>query len=100
GVQTCALPIFTAEDVFEYMENPVRFAAAKCQVSESHYRAWLKHYHNPCCQVADEKGEACGKRVLRVDVPAQFQPGVSDRNTNQCRRCLSDVAIENVLQFR
>lgn len=89
-----------AEDVFEYMENPVRFAAAKCQVSESHYRAWLKHYQNPCCQVLDEKGETCGKRVLRVDVPAQFQPGVSDRNTNQCRRCLSDVAIENVLQFR
>lgn len=90
----------TAEDVFEYMENPVRFAAAKCQVSESHYRAWLKHYQNPCCQVADEKGEPCGKRVLRVDIPTQFQPGVSDRNTNQCRRCLSDVAIENVLQFR
>src|SRR5699024_6211952 len=90
----------TAEDVFEYMENPVRFAAAKCQVSESHYRAWLKHYHNPCCQVADEEGEACGKRVLRVDVPAEFQPGVSDRNTNQCRRCLSDVAIGDVLQFR
>lgn len=90
----------TAENVFEYMENPIRFAAAKCQVSESHYRAWLAHYDNPCCQIMNENGEACGKRVLRVDVPAQFQPGISDRNTNQCRRCLSDVAIENVLQFR
>lgn len=89
-----------ADKVFEYMENPTHFAAAKCQVSESHYRAWLKHYQNPRCQVADETGEPCGKKVLRVDVPAQFKPGISDRNTNQCRRCLSDVAIENVLQFR
>lgn len=89
-----------AEDVFDYMENPLRFAAAKCQVSESHYRAWLAHYQNPVCQVPDESGKACGKRVVRVDIPSQFQPGVSDRNQNQCRRCLCDAAIENVLQFR
>lgn len=90
-----------ADQIGEYMNNPLAFAARKCLVTEDHYRAWLRHYENPVCQVdvgADQ--QACGKRVIRVDVPNQFKPGVSDCNSNRCTHCRSDTSIDNVLRFR
>ena len=80
---------------------PPTRAARKCLVTEDHYRAWLAHYENPVCQVpvgADQ--QACGKRVIRVEVPNQFKPGVSDCNANRCPNCRNDSAIDNVLRFR
>ena len=88
-----------AHEISDYMQNPVAFAARKCLVTEDHYRAWLAHYENPVCQVEVGEGRACGKRVIRVDVPNQFKPGVSDRNANRCQYCRSDTAIDNVLKF-
>lgn len=88
-----------ASEITDYMQNPIAFAARKCLVTEEHYRSWLKHYENPVCQV-DINGQTCGKRVIRVDVPNQFKPGVSDCNQNRCQYCRSDRAIENVLRFR
>jgi hypothetical protein len=38
--------------------------------------------------------------VIRVDVPNQFKPGVSDCNSNRCPHCRSDSSIDNVLRFR
>ena len=89
-----------ASEISDYMQNPVAFAARKCLVTEDHYRAWLAHYENPVCQVDVGDGKACGKRVIRVDVPNQFKPGVSDRNQNRCQFCRSAAAIDNVLKFR
>ncbi|MDF1821868.1 MAG: hypothetical protein P1U64_09855 [Alcanivoracaceae bacterium] len=89
-----------ASEISDYMQNPIAFAARKCLVTEDHYRAWLAHYENPVCQVDTGDGKACGKRVIRVDVPNQFKPGVSDRNQNRCQYCRSDTAIDNVLKFR
>lgn len=90
-----------ADQISDYMENPLAFAARKCLVTEDHYRAWLAHYENPVCQVAvGPEARACGKRVIRVDVPNQFKPGVSDCNSNRCPYCRSDAAIDNVLKFR
>jgi hypothetical protein len=88
-----------ASEITNYMQNPTAFAARKCLVTEDHYKAWLKHYENPVCQVAIN-GQPCGKRVIRVDIPNQFKPGVSDCNSNRCPHCRSDKAIENVLKFR
>ncbi len=88
-----------ANEITDYMQNPIAFAARKCLVTEEHYKAWLKHYENPVCQVKIG-GNCCGKRVIRVDVPNQFKPGESDCNTNRCSHCRSDQAIENVLKFR
>ncbi len=90
-----------AGQIADYMNNPQAFAARKCLVTEDHYRAWLAHYENPVCQVSvgpDQK--PCGKRVIRVDVPNQFKPGVSDCNSNRCPHCRSDSSIDNVLRFR
>lgn len=90
-----------ADQIADYMDNPVAFAARKCLVTEDHYRAWLAHYENPVCQVAVGPDQACcGKRVIRVDVPNQFKPGVSDCNSNRCPHCRSDSSIDNVLRFR
>ena len=88
-----------ASEISDYMQNPIAFAARKCLVTEEHYRAWLRHYENPVCQV-EIAGQLCGKRVIRVDTPTQFRPGQSDRNANRCQYCRSDTAIENVLKFR
>lgn len=88
-----------AHEISDYMQNPVAFAARKCLVTEDHYRSWLTHYENPVCQVEVGEGRACGKRVIRVDVPNQFRPGASDRNANRCQYCRADTAIDNVLKF-
>ncbi|MDX1804039.1 MAG: hypothetical protein R3292_08140 [Alcanivorax sp.] len=91
----------SADQVGNYMENPIAFAARKCLVTEDQYRAWLAHYENPVCQVpVGAEGKPCGKRVIRVEVPNQFRPGVSDCNSNRCPNCRSDSAIDNVLRFR
>lgn len=90
-----------ASEVSVYMDNPVAFAARKCLVTEDHYLAWLDHYENPVCQVPiGAEQQPCGKRVIRVEVPNQFKPGVSDCNANRCSHCHSDAAIDNVLRFR
>lgn len=89
-----------ATEISDYMQNPIAFAARKCLVTEEHYRAWLAHYENPVCNVNVAEGQVCGKRVIRVDVPNQFKPGVSDRNQNRCQFCRADTAIDNVLKFR
>ena len=90
-----------ADQIADYMNNPVAFAARKCLVTEDHYRAWLEHYENPVCRVSVGPDQTtCGKRVIRVDVPNQFKPGVSDCNSNRCPHCRSDSSIDNVLRFR
>lgn len=89
-----------AGEISDYMQNPIAFAARKCLVTEEQYRAWLAHYENPVCNVEVGEGQICGKRVIRVDVPNQFKPGVSDRNQNRCQYCRADTAIDNVLKFR
>lgn len=88
-----------ADELSDYLQNPTGFAANKCDVSEDTYAAWLKHYENPVCQVPIN-GETCGKKVMRIDVPRQFQLGVSDCNVNRCIHCQSDKAIENVVKSR
>lgn len=63
-----------------YLENPMGYAASICKVSESDYRGWLAHYNNPvCCEHSAAKGEMCGKKLRRVELPAQFIAGRSDR---------------------
>lgn len=63
-----------------YLENPLAYVANICKVPDSDYRAWLLHYNNPvCCEFSASKGEACGKKLRKVESPAQFVAGKSDR---------------------
>ncbi len=68
------------ESIGIYLENPMAYAAGICKVSEADYRGWLAHYSNPvCCEHSAARGELCGKKLRRVETPAQFVAGRSDR---------------------
>lgn len=68
------------DSIGTYLENPVGYAASVCKVVESDYKAWIAHYNNPaCCEYSAAKGETCGKKLRRVETPAQFVAGRSDR---------------------
>lgn len=84
-------------DLEQYVENPVRYAAAKCLVAEDQYRLWLAHYENPRCNAPLGESKCCDARLIRTDSPTRFVAGQSDR----CARHQgADSAIDNVLRFR
>ena len=66
-------------EIARFMENPAAYAADYCGVSEAQYRAWLHHYHTPVCQEKHEDGGYCGADVKRIESPADFHIGESDR---------------------
>ncbi len=66
------------EEVAEYLQDPTRVAAARCGLSVQRYQQWLDHHEDPCCQ-AQIGDSVCAMPVPRVDVPAQFDVGFSDR---------------------
>jgi hypothetical protein len=68
------------ENIGTYLENPMSYAANICKVDEATYRGWLSHHSNPvCCEYSAAKGEMCGKKLRRVETPAQYIAGRSDR---------------------
>jgi hypothetical protein len=68
------------DSIGTYLENPLGYAANICKVPEKDYRDWIEHYNNPvCCEFSATKGEPCGKKLRRIDVPSQFVAGRSDR---------------------
>lgn len=62
-----------------YLESPTAFVAEKAFVTEEHYLEWLKHYHNSVCTHTNSKGEPCLEPLKKVDRPAEFILGRSDR---------------------
>lgn len=93
GAGHVSIPV---KDLAGYVENPQAYAANQCFVSEEHYRHWLEHYNDPRCKVGVGESGACGARIIRVDSPAKFVEGESDR----CARHHSDRNIDAVLKFR
>ncbi|WP_097460694.1 DNA repair protein [Mangrovitalea sediminis] len=75
GVGHITLPY---DEISDYFDNPVAYAAEKCGLSEPAYRQWLDHYEHPVCRFLED-GEPCGAPVLRVAVPADFVAGRDDR---------------------
>lgn len=70
----------TLDDIGTYLENPMAYVANLCKVGEMVYRDWLVHYNNPVCGAFSEaKGECCNKKLRRIDIPAQFVSGRSNR---------------------
>jgi hypothetical protein len=66
-------------DMSHYLDNPTAYAAQKCGVSLPHYREWLSHYKQPCCQAIGARGDLCGAAIERVPTPSQFHTGEHDR---------------------
>jgi hypothetical protein len=68
------------DDIGTYLQNPMAYAANICKISEDDYRDWIAHYNAPvCCAHSEAKGEVCGKKLRRVEIPAQFVAGRSNR---------------------
>lgn len=75
GVGHLTLPL---QDLAAYQANPLSYVAAKCFVSEAHYRQWLAHYQQPACVGQLASGSRCGIPIDRVESPSRFVPGESD----------------------
>ncbi len=93
GAGHVSIPV---KDLAAYVKNPLAYAANLCFVGEDHYRHWLEHYNDPRCKIDVGEAGACGARIIRVDSPARFVVGESDR----CARHHSDRNIDAVLKFR
>ena len=93
GVGNLSVPV---SELVKYIQNPTAYVAAKCLVSESHYKLWLQHYESPRCNADIGDGQCCQSRLIRTDSPSRFVSGHSDR----CVRHQGvDTAIINVLKF-
>ncbi|KEF32888.1 ATPase involved in DNA repair [Marinobacter nitratireducens] len=76
GVGHITLPY---SDIETYFNNPVAYAAERCDMNEPAYREWLEHYENPVCGHKGEDGKVCGEPIMRISQPAEFRAGVDDR---------------------
>ncbi len=76
GAGHMTLPV---DDVGAFMENRDAYVATRCQVSEDQLRLWREHYHSPACQAELADGSRCGAAVTRIDKPAAFADGISNR---------------------
>lgn len=61
-----------------YLENPIGFMAAYCNVTQALYLDWLAHFHAPVCRIQNASGNYCGASVERIGSPEHFMAGVSD----------------------
>jgi flagellar biosynthesis GTPase FlhF len=76
------------DDVAAFMDDSDRYTAAKCRVSVELFRLWRHHYQNPVCTCQTEGAALCGRMLTRVDRPADFVAGTSDR----CDQHLESIA--------
>lgn len=67
------------EDVPAFLQDADAFVATTLGVSKSHLLQWRDHYQQPCCQALVRGGGLCGERVRRIESPAEFHMGESDR---------------------
>lgn len=83
------------DDVAIFMDDSDRYTAAKCRVQVELFRLWRDHYQNPVCSCQTEGNAQCGRMLSRVDRPADFVVGTSDR----CKQHLQSVtqAVRAVL---
>lgn len=76
GIGHVTLPY---DDIETYFLSPTAYAAEKCGLNEPAYADWLEHYENPVCRHTSADGARCEQPVMRVNLPADFQPGRDDR---------------------
>lgn len=67
------------KDIGVYMESPNEYCAKKCNMSLEEYETWLSHYNNPVCTAPLPGDKICGEHIKRVDAPANYTKGSSDR---------------------
>lgn len=79
-------------EVSQFLEDPVAYTAAYCEVTKEQYEAWLLHYQTPVCHFSDESG-LCGENIERIGIPSDFFVGESDRCRAHNSLAIADSAI-------
>lgn len=69
----------SASDIPRYLESPQGYAAEFCFVAPAQYQRWLDHHQLPVCAEPLPDGSICGEPVPKVERPADFIGGASDR---------------------
>ncbi|NHN35671.1 hypothetical protein G8764_00005 [Pseudomaricurvus alcaniphilus] len=67
------------DQLSQFMQDKSDLVAQKCGVNRQTYLAWLQHYRQPDCAAPLANGQRCSQPVARVNDPADFIAGNSDR---------------------
>ncbi|GAB3107086.1 hypothetical protein G8770_07175 [Aestuariicella hydrocarbonica] len=76
GAGHMTLPI---DDIAGFMADVNAYTARRCKVDESIFIRWKGHYQQPQCDFEHTGHGVCGRAVARIERPAEFLPGESDR---------------------
>ena len=93
GVDHLTVPI---RDIAQYLESPLKYVADKCNVDLTLYKQWKVHYELPVCNHKEKDGSVCAVPVKKVEKPAHFIPGESDRCVKHASNVLSMAEIINI----
>lgn len=92
GVGHLSIPL---QDMARYIEDTDAYVAEKCLIPKPQYLKWRAHYDNPVCG-CEVKGGLCGTRLTRLESPAKYLEGVSDRCAKHQRHAGNDDAYSAV----
>lgn len=67
------------QDMARYQQNSLAYAAGKCGVPVDQYELWLQHCREPVCIATLAGGERCSMPLDKVETPARFVIGESNR---------------------
>jgi len=87
GVGHLSIPL---QDMANYIEDTDAYVAEKCLIPKQHYLKWRAHYDNPMCNCEPSSGTLCGVRIPRLESPAKFVEGESDRCAKHRRHAGND----------
>ena len=71
--------VISKDDMPGYLNDPLAYVAANCEVPVAQYHEWLAHYRLPICRQTDVNGQYCGEPIPKVMRPRLFRSGESDR---------------------
>ena len=71
--------VISQDEMPGYLNDPLNYVAARCEVPLAQYHEWLAHYRLPICRQRDGSGQYCGEPIPKVMRPRLFRSGESDR---------------------
>ncbi len=90
GVEHLTIPV---KEISRYLESPVDYVSEKCAVEPELYKQWRTHFQLPVCNHKMDDGSLCGEPIPKVEKPARFIVGESDRcaRHNRASNTLADM---------
>lgn len=94
GIDHITVPL---RDMANYLDSPLDYVADKCSVDKRLYRQWVSHYELPVCHHKTDDGSTCAQPVPKVEKPARFIAGESDRCAKHSRAA---TALSSLMKVR